>query len=174
MAYCGNIINFLQNCENSRGGVKSIMIGNYVDGAVQWNSGHTEVTGVTSAVTFYNFPIRKNTCSMTSTATIDFANGTNYVTTELSAVFTKQDSAKRLSMNSLLLTDAIAVVTDANNIHYLLGSESPVNASAGTSETGTSATDGSKYTITMQDESNGFPPILSNTVYESLNVHEDA
>ena len=106
---------------------------------------------------WYKYYIKKNTSSFTSTATIDQANGVNYVSTELTLVFTKMETSKRVEMSALLLNDVAVIVVDSNNKAWCLGLNNPVNATAGSGESGTSATDGNKYTLTLTDESDTFP-----------------
>ena len=84
------------------------------------------------------------------------ANGVNYVSTELNLVFTRQETAKRVEMSALLLNDVACLVVDSNNKVWVMGLESPVNATAATAESGVAASDGNKYTITLTDESSTF------------------
>ena len=60
-------------------------------------------------------------------------------------------------MSALLLNDVAVIVVDSNNKAWCLGLNNPVNATAGSGESGTSATDGNKYTLTLTDESDTFP-----------------
>ena len=84
------------------------------------------------------------------------ANGVNYVSTELNLVFTRQETSKRVEMSALLLNDVACLVVDSNNKVWCMGLNNPVNASAGTAESGVSASDGNKYSITLTDESDTF------------------
>lgn len=172
MAYCGNIVNFVNDCSASRGGIKEILITNFTDGLFTASGTTGEITSVASGTTFYRFYVKKNTCSLTQTATIDHVSGVNFVTSDLALVFNKMETNKRLAVNSLLISDCAVVATDANGSHWVLGSEEPVNATAATGETGTAAADGNKYAVTLNDVTNGFLPIMTDSCYNSLTVND--
>ena len=103
----------------------------------------------------YNF--KRNTGSLTSTDTIDPANGVSFFTSDLSLVFAKQDTAKRIEISALALDDLVVIVKDANGKFWYLGYNEPVQASAAAAQTVTARTDGNNYTITLQDTSVKLP-----------------
>ena len=145
------------DCSTSKGGIREIYIADWAKDIFTVGASDNTVTALKTEVQWYKYYIKRNTSSFTSTATIDLANGVNYVSTELSLVFSKMETSKRVEMSALLLNDVAVLVTDANGKTWCLGLNNPVNATAGTGETGTSATDGNKYTITLTDESDTFP-----------------
>lgn len=145
------------DCSTSKGGIREIYIADWQKDIFTVGDSAGTVTALKSETQWYKYYIKKNTSSFTSTATIDQANGVNYVSTELALVFTKMETAKRVEMSALLLNDVAVIVVDANGKAWCLGKDNPVNATAGTGETGTAATDGNKYTITLTDESDTFP-----------------
>ena len=145
------------DCSTSKGGIREIYIADWQKDLFTVGDSDGTVTTLKSEVQWYKYYIKKNTSSFTSTATIDLANGVNFVSTELTLVFTKMETSKRLEMSALTLNDVAVLVIDANGKAWCLGKDNPVNASAGTAETGVSASDGNKYTITLTDESDTFP-----------------
>ena len=145
------------DCSTSKGGIREVYIADWQKDLFVLGETSDTVASLKPDAKFYKFFVKKNTSSFTSTATIDLANGVNYVSTELSLVFTKMETSKRLEMSALLLNDVAVLVVDANNKVWCLGKDNPVNATAGTGETGTAATDGNKYSITLTDESDTFP-----------------
>ena len=151
------------DCQSSMGGIKKVWLANYVDDAALLGADGI-ISGFTGVTTWYEYSFRKNTGSMTSTLNVDAANGVNYVSTELSLVFTKMDTAKRIEMSALAVSEVMAVVEDANGKRWFLGFDEPIAASAGTGETGTAKTDGNKYTLTLTDESATFPYEVSAEV----------
>lgn len=173
MSSCANIKNFTYDaCQGNIGGVKKVWIANYVDNAVVVpESGDTEgiVTGFATAVTtgsFYEFQFRKNTASMTSTLNVN-DNGSSYVSTELSLIFSRMDADKRAAIMSLVLSDAMVVVEDCNGIMWFLGEENPVNVSAGTGETGQQKADNNAYSVTLTDDNTVFPRQFSVTNFDN-------
>ena len=156
MACSQTLSGLVNDCSTSMGGVKRIWIANYKAGAATL-SGDSTISAFSADTDWHEYYIRKNTASFTSTLNVDPANGVNYVSTELSLVFTKMDTAKRIEMAALVLADVMVVVEDANGKKWFLGYDNPVAASAGTGETGTAKTDGNRYTLTLTDESESFP-----------------
>lgn len=160
-------------CESNMGGVKAIYLANREDVSAV-NTGTdasitgTCITGITmaSGKTFQEFTVRKNTCSMTSTLNVS-DNGSSYISTELSIVLRKMDSAKRMAMNALILGECYAIVVDANNIAWLLGFDEAVTCTAGGGETGTAKGDANQYTLTLTDESLEYPYELSASALAS-------
>ena len=173
MASCANIKEFTYDaCEGNIGGVKRVWLANYVDNAVSYvadsDTGSTAgvITGWTSAatgVTWYEYKFRKNTASMTSTLNVN-DNGSSYVSTELNMVFSRMAADKRAAVVALVLSDAMAIVEDANGTLWFLGEKNPVNVSAGTGETGTAKADNNAYSVTLTDDNERFPRQMSATL----------
>lgn len=145
------------DCATSKGGIREVYICDWQKDLFTLSETSDTVASLKPDAKFYKFFIKKNTSSFTSTATIDLANGVNYVSTELNLVFTRMETAKRVELSALLLNDVAVIVVDSNNKAWCLGLNNPVNATAGTGETGVSASDGNKYTLTLTDESDTFP-----------------
>lgn len=150
MACSQTISGYTRGCETSVGGVKTVYLAPYVEGTFE-GSGST-YSGVSSAVTWYNYDIRKNSASFTSTLNVDSANGVNYVSTELALVFSRMQASKRAEMYALTMGDTMGVVVDCNGEWWAFGAENPLEVTAGTGETGTAKGDGNKYTLTFTDE----------------------
>ena len=93
---------------------------------------------------------------MTSTLQTGDA-ASSYFQTELSMVFLKQDSAKRIEMMALANADVFAIVKDKNGKLWFLGKDEPLSMSAATASTGQARSDANEYTLTLLDESNELP-----------------
>lgn len=144
------------DCSTSKGGIREVYIADWAKDLFTVGETDNTVTGVKAETKWFKYYIKKNTSSFTSTATIDLANGVNYVSTELNLVFTRQETSKRVEMSALLLNDVACLVVDSNNKVWVMGKDNPVNASAATAESGTAASDGNKYSLTLTDESDTF------------------
>lgn len=169
MSNCPQTIKgLIRDCQASMGGVKRILIAEWVDKTfeVVEDSADTKTVNVASAstATWYEYDIRKNTASFTSTLNIDDANGVNYVSTELNLVFTRMEAVKRMEIAALTAGDFMAIVVDANDIAWALGKDAPVICTAGTGESGTAKSDGNRYSLTMTDESREWPYQVSGTL----------
>lgn len=174
MASCTNyaLAGIAKSCDSSRGGIVDIWIGNFGDFEFTMApSGDTagEITAVTTAVTgtpkVYHYNVRRNTASLTKTLTKDSANGTSYVSSELTLSFTKMDAKKRLEMNALSMNELFIAVKDANGEVWLLGSENAVEANGGASQTGQNVGDGNFYQITFTDDCSLYPPAFTDSAF---------
>ena len=147
------------SCEASMGGIIEVYINHFdqVEDVTVESDKITTVTLKTSGEKFHKYNLKRNTGSLTSTYTIDPANGVNFVTSDLTLVFAKQDTAKRIEISALALDDLVVIVKDANLRYWYLGKDEPVQASAATAQTGTARTDGNSYNITLQDTSLTLP-----------------
>lgn len=172
MAYCNQTLNgIILDCSNSLGGIKTIYIANYgdvTDVAVDAENG--EITGLTMAdsAVFKPYQFRKQTGSLTSTLTVDETAGVNYVSTELSLVFTKMETAKRIELSALSIGQLAVIVEDSNGKYWYLGKDDYVSATAGGGQTGVAKGDGNNYTLTLKDESDTYPYEIQKAAVEAV------
>lgn len=172
MAYCNQTLaGITLDCTNSLGGIKTVYIANYgdVDGQPTVGEGGM-ITGITMSgdTKFKPYQFRKQTGSMTSTLTVDETAGVNYVSTELSLVFTKMETAKRVEMSALAIGQLAVIVEDSNGKYWYLGYDDYVSATAGGGNTGTAKGDGNNYTLTLRDESDTYPYEISKDAVEAV------
>lgn len=124
-------------------------------------TGYATLTAPQSAI-FVKF--RKQSSSLTSEGTFDEANGVYFYTNNLNLVIARQDVAKRNAIQALALAgDLVVLVRDGNNMVQLLGMDDTVSTTALTATTGTAATDGNNYTMTLTDTSNELPYYVKDT-----------
>ena len=162
------IAGLCKDCEGSLGGIVTVYLANWQEKIFSIASG--AVSAVSSAVTFYEYQFRKNTGSMTSTLNIDPANGVNFVQTDLVMLFSRMETKKRIEMAALSVGQLAGIVKDANGKYYALGVSEPLEASAGDGQTGTARTDGNRYSITLTDNQESFPPLIPDSVMESVTI----
>lgn len=154
------------DCTTSQGGIKKVWIADW--GTVTATKSGDTITAINEISAFKPYEFRRGTSSMTSTLTADETTGVNYVTTELSLVFTKLDTAKRVEMSALSIGQLACIVLDSNGVYWYLGDEDYVSASAGGAETGTAKGDRSAYTLTLKTESSTYPLEIKADVVEGL------
>ena len=169
---CSQVLNGIAaDCQTNVGGIREIYIANYDDvSAVTLDETSNMIKTITMAdsAKFKKYAFKKNTSSMTSTLNVDPANGINFVQTDLSLVFAKQETVKRMEIAKLSLGELRVIVLDANGKYWFLGKEEFVSATAGTAETGTNRTDGNKYSITLTDYSASYPYEVDPTIVAEL------
>ena len=169
---CSQVLNGIAaDCQTNVGGVREVYIANYSDvTAIEVDETSNMIKTITMAdsAKFKKYAFKKNTSSMTSTLNVDPANGVNFVQTDLSLVFAKQETVKRMEIAKLSLGELRVIVLDANGKYWFLGQEEFVSATAGTAETGVNRTDGNKYTITLTDYSSSYPYEVTPTIVADL------
>lgn len=162
MPKCGTLSTFeMDMCQNSLGGVKKLWFADWADGAAQIDELSHEISGFTSGVTFYELPIKKNTANYSSNLTVNEESG-NFWTTTLTVVLPRMETAKKLAIDALALTDSMWIAEDANGNKVFLGRLNPCTVSAGTGETGTAKTDRNAYSFTITDDDTELPVFLKS------------
>ena len=169
---CSQVLNGIAaDCQTNVGGVREVYIANYSDvTALEVDDSSNMIKTITMAdsAKFKKYAFKKNTSSMTSTLNVDPANGVNFVQTDLSLVFAKQETVKRMEIAKLSLGELRVIVLDANGKYWFLGQEEFVSATAGTAETGTNRSDGNKYSITLTDYSASYPYEVDPTIVAGI------
>ena len=186
MAYCIQTLKGITlDCSHSLGGIKTVYIANYNDVTdIKYNASTGSTTGSTSGATytgdtitgitmasgavFKPYQFRKQTGSMTSTLTVDETAGVNYVSTELSLVFTKMETKKRIELSALSVGQLAVIVEDSNGTFWYLGKDDYVSATSGTGQSGVAKGDGNSYNIVLRDESDTYPYEITKEAVESV------
>lgn len=161
MSYCLQTLKGITlDCQPSMGGIKTVYLANFDDvKGVALDASSEKISGFTMAdgVKFKTYQFRKNTGSMNSTLTADDTSGLNYVTTEVSLVFTKMETAKRIEMTALAQAQLAVIVEDSNGIYWYTTMDEYASATTGTGETGTAKGDRNAYTLTLKSENKTYP-----------------
>ena len=186
MAYCNQTLNGITlDCSHSLGGIKTVYIANYNDVTdIKYNASTGSTTGSTSGATytgdtitgitmasgavFKPYQFRKQTGSLTSTLTVDETAGVNYVSTELSLVFTKMETKKRIELSALSIGQLAVIVEDSNGTFWYLGKDDYVSATSGTGQSGVAKGDGNSYNIVLRDESDTYPYEITKEAVEAV------
>ena len=158
-------------CETNVGGIREVFIANYDDVSaveVDESSNMIKTISMVDSAKFKKYAFKKNTSSMTSTLNVDPANGVNFVQTDLTVVFAKQETVKRMEIAKLSLGELRVIVKDANGKYWFLGQEEFVSATSGSAETGTNRTDGNKYQIVLSDYSSSYPYEVDPSIVAGL------
>lgn len=157
------------DCASSVGGIKEVYIANYddIDMVTVADDKVTQITMKENAK-FKKYQFRKQTGSMTSTLNVDEVAGINYVSTELSLVFTKMETSKRIEIAALSIGQLAVIVKDGNDKYWYLGYNDYVSAVNGGGATGTAKGDSNNYSITLKDESDSYPYEVDTLVIEDV------
>lgn len=171
MAYCNQTLSGIQlDCSSSMGGIKKVYIANYDDvkGFVTDEQGY--ITNITMAegAKFKPYQFRKQTGSLVSTLNVNEQSGLNYVSTELTLVFTKMETLKRLEMSALSKGQLRVIVEDCNGNFYFLGADDYVSAIEGGGSSGVSKSDSNSYNLKLKEESAEFPYFVDTKALENI------
>ena len=169
MACTQTLAGIAKDCAANVGGVVEFYAANFDDvTAVTVTTGKVSAITMASTKKFVTYHIPRNTAYLTSTLTADQAAGTRFYTTELFFQLNKMDTTKRTEIEALKSADVRIIVKDANGAYWLLGYDAPLNASAGTAETGTQASDHNGYNMTLQEVSGILPYEVDASIISGL------
>lgn len=165
------------DCAASIGGIKKVWVAKYADfksATVTAGTDGDEITAINmeTDAQWYAYNFRKGTGSLTSTLTIEEANGINYVANDLNLVFTKMETVKRMNMVAMAIGQLVAIVLDSNGKYWFLGYDDYVSASQGAGNTGTAKGDMNAYTVTLSTESLEYPYEITEEAITALNLPE--
>lgn len=147
-----------RDCAPSMGGIVEVYIANAADvSSVTVKDGKINAIAMAASAKFKGYSFARQAGSLTSTYTIDNANGVTFVQSDLVLPFNRMETAKRVEISALAAGELACIVKDANGLYWYLGKDEPVLASAGDGQTGTARTDRNGYSITLQDTSLEMP-----------------
>ena len=158
MACSQTLAGITRDCATNMGGLKAVYIANAADvTSVTVTSG--VVTAITMASTkkFYKYDFAPGSSSMTSNWQVSAENGTKYVETDLTMIFNRMDSTKRLEIVALAQAELAVVVEDNNGNMWYLGNDEPVMLNGGDGQTGAARGDRNGYTVTLRETSPELP-----------------
>ena len=162
-------------CETSKGGIQTVYLVQASDvESVGLDTENQMIQTITlgASKTGKEYQFRKNTGSMTSTLNVDETTGNNYVTTEVSLVFSKMETAKRIEMAGLAIGQFAIIVKDSNEKYWYIGPKNNggeyVSSSAGTGTTGTAKTDQNAYTLTLSADTDSYPFEIDPTKIDTI------
>lgn len=163
------------SCESSVGGLKTIYLVQSDDVTdVTLNEEGTMISNITlkSPAKWLEYQFRRGTSSFTSTLTADETTGNNFVSSEITLVFTKMETSKRIEVQAMSIGQLAAIVIDSNGKAWYFGKrglqDDYVSASAGTGQTGTAKSDSNNYTITLSTESEQWPFEIDPTKIDTI------
>jgi len=138
------------DCRDSMGGAKSFHLIAFADVTTV-----TSALGVVTAIVkatgkrFWKYVPAKETSYLKETITSSVQNGTIYYAQEIMMALTKMQANLRNEIMILGQVRIMAIVTDANNKPWLVGSDNGLDLTAGEGGTGTAPGDRNGYSVTF-------------------------
>lgn len=115
---------------------------------------------------FKTFGFKPQTASFTQT--LQYSENASFWQQDISLVFSKQDSAKRLSIMSIAQAELTAIVEDNNGKYWLCAINYPMVMNSGDVTSGTVYTDNNSYSISLSASDLELALELPKEVYETL------
>ncbi len=155
-------------CGKTLGGIRRFFIINRDKiGAITVSEG--AVTAITLAAQnpgagdgFIGYGFKRGTANVVTTGNADDQGRNNSFTTVATLEFMKMETAKRISLQSIVETDAYAVWEDNNGKRFLMGYDMPISSNVN-AETGSGYTEDNKYVLSISDSSLELPYEITMT-----------
>jgi hypothetical protein len=156
---CALTLGYTLGCRDAVGGIKEIRVASYnPTGSIATNGSGvvTAFTGYASGTAgsnaFYRYELTKNTSMLSEALTSSVENGTIFYDQQATFVINKLQVQVRNQLMFMARSRVVAIVTDYNNNHYMIGIENGADISAATADTGTAFGDRSGYSTTIQGQ----------------------
>jgi len=146
---CTTLIGITKGCDNNIGGITAIYI-NDMDNVSAPTVDLTNwmIDAQTATPSYETFEFRRNTGNFTEETSVDFANGSTFVTATITLMFHRREASKSKAIKILSegQRDLAIIVKDANGKYWYF----PYAQLSATAEgSGTAKADGSKYSVTF-------------------------
>lgn len=167
--YCpiNDLAGISYSCSNSMGGIKKVLMASFVEDAYTVDETNGVISAVTSAATFYEYALRKNTSDYGFEPQGEDYNK-SYITT-VNLKFPKMDAAKRLELDKLSKGDILVIVVDNNGEYWALGKDTSATLKP-SGASGTASTDSNEFSAVITSESLDMPFPLSQTGIDSITL----
>jgi hypothetical protein len=118
-------------CRENVGGLKTVYISNYSDNESYSLDATGQITGITSAATYYIFEQRPQAAEFNETINASIESGTLFYTQELNLSFDKNSIALRNQIALMAQAQLRVIVLDQNGQYQLLGKVNGADITAG-------------------------------------------
>lgn len=150
------------NCSANLGGIKRAWFGQFgqfditVEESAHTVSAVTAASGATDAK-FYEYEFARQTGSLTSTITVDEANGVRYYTNVAALQFSRLEAEKHVEIEALAQGQLVGIFEDANGNMWLCGTDNYMSLTENTAQTGQAFTDANGYNLSLSQMSAHLP-----------------
>lgn len=165
---CIQTLTGLKNsCDANLGGIKRAWFGNFDEITVAVDEATHTITGITGG-TLYEYEFNRQTGSLTSTITVDEANGVRFYTNTAALVFTKMEAQKHVEIEALGQGHLVGIFEDANGEMWFVGADNYMSAAELTAQSGTAFSDLNGYNTTLSQMSGHLPYKIAYSTFESI------
>tara|TARA_R110000772_G_scaffold54188_1_gene123678 strand:- start:212 stop:703 length:492 start_codon:yes stop_codon:yes gene_type:complete len=144
----------VRDCSDSLGGIVEVLISER-DNITAFTEASGDISAITQsgATNFYRYELKKESGSLTSTATVDQTGGTSFYDNVAAFTINKMSAAKSNSLKMLMLARLFVIVKDNNNVYWALGADNFAEGSSLVGQTGQAYGDPNQYQIELMDKS---------------------
>tara|TARA_R100001443_G_scaffold15663_2_gene25461 strand:+ start:372 stop:887 length:516 start_codon:yes stop_codon:yes gene_type:complete len=142
-----------RDCSDSLGGIEEVLISER-DNVTAFTQASHEISAITQAgaTNFYRYNLKKESGSITSTATVDQTGGTSYYDNVLAFTINKMTAAKTNEIKMLMLARLAVIVKDNNGKYWAVGFDHFAEGSSLVAQTGQAYGDPNQYQIEITDK----------------------
>jgi len=146
---CTTLTAITKGCDNNIGGITAIYINDMENVSIPTvDLTNYMIDAQTATPSYETFEFRRNTGNFTEETSVDFANGSTFVTATITLMFHRREASKSKAIKILSegQRDLAIIVKDANGKYWYF----PYAQLSATAEgSGTAKADGSKYSVTF-------------------------
>lgn len=162
-----------RDCSANLGGIAEAWFGQYTQFNVAVDEATHSVTAITAVedatdAKFYGYEFNRQTGSLTSTITVDEANGVRYYTNVASLQFSRLEAAKHVEIEALAQGQLIGIFRDTNDQYWLVGKDNYMSLTEATAQTGQAFGDLSGYNTSLSAMSAHLPYRIERSTFEAL------
>ena len=158
-----------RDCASSIGGIKRVLFADAADVAsIALTDNEVSAITMVASKKFYEFAFPDESGTFTTTLNRGSGGAGSYLSTEMSLVFNRMATAKRVEMEALSFNELMAIVEDNNGKYWLLGDEHPVVANGGTGTPGTAYGDANQYAPTFACAGSHWPYEVKSSIIGGL------
>ena len=143
-----------RDCSDSLGGIEEVLISER-DNVTAFTQASHEISAITQAgaTNFYRYNLKKESGSITSTATVDQTGGTSFYDNVLAFTINKMTATKTNEIKMLMLARLAVIVKDNNGKYWAIGFDQFAEGSSLVAQTGQAYGDPNQYQIEITDKS---------------------
>ena len=167
-----------RTCDSNIPGIRRVLFANREDVAnVEFQDADSGITvssiTMASGASWYVYYFAKNTGSLTTTHVRSDENGNNYYTSVLALQFNKMEAAKHVEVEALAEGNLIAIATDNNGVHHLVGYDEWLSSEGEEiAVSGAGIDDRNGYALNLTSVERKIGRIVPDTVYNGLTITE--
>lgn len=161
------------DCQSNLGGIVEAYFGGFgqfdvtPDETAHTISAMTAISGASDGK-LYKYEFARQTGSLTSTVTIDEANGVRYYTNVAALQFSRLEAAKHAEVEALAAGQLVGIFKDANGKYWFVGYDSYMSATEANVQTGQAYGDLNGYTTSLSQISAHLPYEINYETFSAL------